>query len=77
MTKIENSIISMLEARCKVTAGEISKETLIADLPIDSLMFMNMIVDIETTLNTSLDDESIIKVLTVEKVGELCDLFAA
>lgn len=74
MTGIEAAIISALEERCKV--GAISKKTLIADLALDSLMYMNMIVDIETMLNASLDDEAIIQVLTVENVGELCYIFS-
>lgn len=76
MTAIEGSIISALEQQCKIPRGRISKETLISDLPIDSLMFMNVIVDIETILKTSLNDEAIIRILTVENIGELCDLFS-
>jgi len=77
MTVIEASIISLFEERLKLSRGSITKETRMSDLGIDSLMFMNVIVDIEDKLQSSLDDESIIRILTVQTLGELCDIFSA
>jgi len=76
MNTVDTAIISAFEKRCKIAPGRISTETIISDLGIDSLMFMEIIMDIETKLDKSLEDDVIIKVLTVEKVGDLCNIFA-
>ncbi len=57
--KIERQIIEILKSKLDINCEDLSKDTAISDLNIESLLFIEIIVTLETEFKIELDDSDL------------------
>lgn len=57
--KIERQIINILKTKLDINYEDLSKDTAISDLNIESLLFIEIIVTLETEFKIELDDSDL------------------
>jgi nodulation protein F len=71
---IEGSIIAMIASAGEIDAGEISRETELAELEIDSLVLTEIVMDIEDEHDIEIDLNTAEAWESLKTVGDIVDV---
>ena len=66
-----DKIIDIISKRTNVSANEISPDTNILDLDVDSLDIINIIMDVEYAFSMHFEDEEIIDIRTARDIEQI------
>lgn len=74
---IENSIIALIASASEAEAGEITRETELAELEIDSLVLTEIVMDIEDKYDIEIDLNTAEAWESLKTVGDMVDVVKA
>lgn len=73
-TDIETSIIALIASAGEIEAGEITRETELAELEIDSLVLTEIVMDIEDMHDIEIDLNTAEAWESLKTVGDIVDM---
>ena len=74
---LSERILSTTAQKAKVDRSSLNENSLISELPLDSLAFMDLIMQLEEAENVVLTDDQVEEVLGSTKLGEITNIFDA
>jgi acyl carrier protein len=76
-TTIENRLVPLLADACNVAKGSISRDTVLAELGLDSVVLVSILGSVQLDLGGERDDNQLLRALDAETVGDIVAVFCS
>lgn len=74
---IEDRLVPLLADACNVAKGSISRDTVMVDLGIDSVVLVSILGSVQQDLGGERDDNQLLRALDAETVGDVVAAFCS